>query len=115
MVQRNAMAARSADLVETLSASTETIEADELRDQVRAKLEAAGFVFAKGRPRLPDAGTDDPKEVARRLHRAHREAVLAKNGTFLVQWEERALERFADGSEVNPERIEPYVVRVTTD
>lgn len=109
------MATRSTEVIDTSSAPAEIIDAEELREQVKSELQASGFVLTAGRLSLPDAGTDDPKEIARRLHRAQREAVLAKNTPFLAEWEERAIERLADGSEVNAERIEPYVVPVQTE
>jgi hypothetical protein len=109
------MATRSKDAIETISATAETIGADELRGQVKAELEASGFVLASGRLQLPEAGEDDPKEVARRLHRAQRDAVLAKNIPFLSEWEDRVIERLANGSEIDPERIDPYVVPVLTE
>ena len=45
---------------------------------------------------------------------AQREAVLAKNATFLAQWEDRAIERLADGGR-SIRKIEPYVVPVQTE
>jgi hypothetical protein len=108
------------DTVTTLPASVPAptsdvgVNADELREQIEAELRASGFVFGKGRLSLPDAG-DDPKDVARRLHRAQRRAVLTKNATFLDAWEDRVLTRLANGTEVRPDRIRPRIVPVQTD
>jgi len=88
---------------------------EQLRARVLDELQAAGFEFDQsGLLRLPDAG-EDPKLLARRLHRMQRQNVLLKNAAFIEQWEDRVLDQFANGGDVVPEAIRPTVVPVTTE
>lgn len=85
-----------------------------LRARVLGELEDSGFVVDDGLLVLPDAA-GDPKQMARRLHSAHRTSVLAKNARFVQRWEDELLADFANGAEVIPERIRPVVVPVSTE
>lgn len=83
-----------------------------LQARIIADLEDAGFAHGEdGLLELPDDG-GDPKAAARRLHAGHRRAVLAKSAKFVDHWEDRLLHDFADGHEVDPDRIAPRVVPV---
>ncbi len=78
-----------------------------LRARVIGELQRAGFVYDGGLLLLPEAV--DPKDLVRGLHAIHRESVLAKNAQFLNEWEDRLLEDFASGVEVDPTKIQPVV------
>lgn len=86
-----------------------------LRGQVIAELQDAGFVYQEsdGLLALPDTGMD-PKELARQLHAEHLRGVLEKNARFIDQWEDKILDEFAHGSEVEPGKIAPRIVPVQT-
>jgi hypothetical protein len=86
-----------------------------LQASVIAELERAGFLYDDGLLRLPDAADRDQKEVVRRLHALHRQNVLAKNASFVDKWEDRLIEDFASGNEVNPAAIEPLIEAVDSE
>lgn len=86
-----------------------------LRARVIAELEDAGFVYNGSLLELPDHPREDQKQLARRLHRAHRVSVLTKSIRFVDQWEDRLIDEFADGRDVRPDAIRPRVVQVQTD
>jgi hypothetical protein len=78
------------------------------------ELGEAGFVLnGAGLLELP-AGAST-KEIARHLHRGHRQATLERNANFIRAWEDKVLERFAHGREVSPRAIEPRLVRVENE
>jgi hypothetical protein len=87
-------------------------EAARLRRRVRVELEAAGFVTKDGRLHHSDALT---KQAIRGLHTRQRAAVLERARPFIERWEERVIEEFANGEEVNPRKIRPVVERVDGD
>jgi hypothetical protein len=84
-----------------------------LSARVIRELEGAGFLYGdSGLLTLPDV--DDVKELYRNMHRNHRRQVLLKNAKFLDEWEDQAIEHFADGSEVDPNLVNPRVEVVET-
>lgn len=85
-----------------------------LRARIIGELEDAGFVYRDGLLALPRDAGDDPKEIARRLHLAHRTSVLVRNIRFIDRWEDQVIGDFADGDEVVPEAISPRIVPVET-
>ena len=87
-------------------------EAADVRRRVIAEMLAAGFEL-RGGLLVPPQG--DPKEVARSLHAQQRAQVLAKSLDFIVEWEDRLIDYFADGREVDPSAIHPVVAPVTTE
>jgi hypothetical protein len=88
------------------------IELSSLRRRVIGELVAAGFEM-RGGLLVPPEG--DSKEVARRLHATQRRAILYKAAGFVRSWEDKLLDQFADGSDVDPGKIEPLVLPVTTE
>jgi hypothetical protein len=91
------------------------LQSSVLRARILGELQDAGFVYRErdGLLELPD-DDGDPKAAARKLHAAHRRAVLAKNAKFVDRWEDRLLTEFASGDEVDPERIAPKIVPVVS-
>ncbi len=107
-------AAEEAIRVALSGISPRAFERETLRARVLDEMLRAGFELEEtGLLRLP--GGDDPKDVARRLHMGHRDAVLDKNGVFIADWEDKVLDHFADGAEVDPGAIEPRIVPVQTE
>jgi hypothetical protein len=84
----------------------------ELRERVADELRQVGFTYT-GSQILPPQG--DAKLVARRLHDQQRKALLLRNADFLDAWEDRLLDHFASGADVDPDGIEPEVVPVASD
>src|SRR5690349_21675264 len=84
-------------------------DAADLRRRVRAELRAAGFVSEDGRLR---PRKDPTKEAIRDLHKRQRAALLKKSRPFIDRWEDKVLEEFANGDEVEPHKIRPVVTRV---
>jgi hypothetical protein len=111
----SAVNANSSKTPRTPSPSVQrAIDRERLRSRVIAELERSGFVLEEdGLISLPEG--DDPKQVARQLHSAQREAVLAKNASFIESWQDKVLDHLANGSEVNPAEISPRLVAVEDD
>lgn len=86
-----------------------------LRARIIGELEDAGFIYRNGLLTVARNEGDDPKEVARRLHHGHRQSVLAKHVRFVDHWEDRLIECFANGEEVQLESIRPRVVPVESE
>ena len=83
-----------------------------LRRRVLAELATAGFNMSGGLIAPPEG---DVKEVVRRLHAPQRSAILQESRDFILEHEEKLLDSFADGTEVDPNAIEPRVTTVATD
>jgi Domain of unknown function (DUF4338) len=94
------------------TATREQREAARLRERVGAELLAAGFVTKDGRLHHSQRPT---KEAIRALHARQRAALLGRSRAFIERWEERVLDEFADGEEVDPRKIRPIVERVDGD
>jgi hypothetical protein len=84
----------------------------ELRRKVIGELVAAGFDLRGGQLVLPEG---DSKVVARMLHASHRRATLLRAATFVREWEDSLLSRFASGSEVDPATIDPEIIPVESE
>ncbi len=87
-------------------------EAARLRRRVRAELKRAGFVSEDGRLSPREELT---KQTIRELHQRQRTALLRRSRPFIERWEDRLLDDFANGEEVEPRRIRPVVEQVTGD
>jgi len=83
--------------------------ADELRQAVLEELEALGFEWQEGKPRLPDGQT---KTLIRRLHEPAKQVELERRQDWLRRNLPRYLQLFADGDEVEPEKVKPALVEV---
>lgn len=91
------------------------IDPDQLRRRVIAELIDAGFEFEGGRL-SPTVGTpDEVKQASRERHANQRREVLLKNAALIDRWEDRLLEEFADGREINPYAIDPVTEAVVTE
>lgn len=82
-----------------------------LRTWVMRELEEGGFHPHEGRINPPDLS----KEGIRTLHWKQRESLLVAHIKLIDQWEDTLLKWFADGTEVDPENIDPHVIPVKTD
>jgi hypothetical protein len=84
-------------------------QAARLRRRVRAELKSSGFVSEDGhlRPRA-----ELTKESIRDLHQRQRTALLKRSRPFIERWEDRLIDEFANGEEVDPRRIRPIVEKV---
>src|SRR5437870_2530523 len=83
-----------------------------LRQWILEELRVLRFDPATGRL-LSNA--DLTKNEIRALHARQRAALLARSEAFVERWQTTALESFANGDEIDPELIEPRVIRVRTD
>lgn len=83
----------------------------ELRERVLREL-----AEVKGRIDLASEMTSGPqaKEQLRAAHQPQKTARLKDAAAWIVRHEDAALEHFADGSEIDPARIDPVVVAVRT-
>lgn len=86
---------------------------EELRRRVMAELLAAGFEVRDDGLLAPPPG--DLKDVARRLHEPQRQAVLRDAREFIITREADLLDYFANGSEVDPQKIDPEVRPVSSE
>ena len=87
---------------------------ERLRSRVLTEMQLAGFVVqASGLLSLPDG--DDEKAIARELHSLQRGALLARSAEFILEWEDKVLEWFANGGEVDVDRIKPRVFPVESE
>lgn len=83
----------------------------EVRRMVITELVASGFEF-RGGQLVPPEG--DGKDVARSMHSTQRRHALLKAAPFIHEWEDQLLDRFADGSDVDPAGILPRIRAVET-
>jgi hypothetical protein len=88
------------------------VDLGEVRRMVIAELMAAGFEL-RGGLLAPPVGDD--KDVVRALHATQRRQALHKASDFIAKWEDQLLPSFADGPEVQPDRIDPVVTPVVTE
>lgn len=89
------------------------VQLSEVRRGVFNELLAAGFEIDGGLLQLPQG--EDPKAVARMLHSTQRTQVLKKAEAFINRWEDRLLDRFADGRDIDPARIDISVSVVESE
>jgi hypothetical protein len=83
-----------------------------LKRAIRSHLKTLGFTKnSDGDLVLPGGG----KEVVRSLHRSQRRERLAAAQPFLTRALPRALEHFADGSEINPANIKLRLILIEGD
>jgi hypothetical protein len=87
-----------------------TLDPGAVRAMVHRHLLELGFskngqgYFVKG---------DLSKAKIRQLHSAHRQEVLVRNRAFLEERGHQLVKHFADGHEIDPERIDPELVEIT--
>ena len=86
-----------------------TITPDKLRLAVVEELEALGFEWQEGGLRLSEGQT---KSLARRLHEPAKLMELERRQDWLQKKLSRYLHFFANGVEIEPERIKPTLVEV---
>lgn len=55
------------------------------------------------------------KEEIRALHARQRAELLVRERDFIHKWQDRVIERFADGDEIDPALISPRIVQVRTE
>jgi hypothetical protein len=86
-------------------------EAEDLRERILREL-----AEVKGRIDLASEMSDgvSAKEQLRVAHQAQKAARLKDAAEWIVRHEDAALDHFADGSEIDPRRIDPVVVAVRT-
>lgn len=89
----------------------DTQQAQELRERILREL-----AEVKGRIDLATEMNDGlrSKEQLRVAHQAQKAARLKDAAQWIVRHEDAALEHFADGSQIDPRRIDPVVVAVRT-
>jgi hypothetical protein len=83
-----------------------------LRRRVLGELRRMGFDPARGWIVANAALT---KDEIRALHARQRSNLLVREQNFIREWQDRSIEHFANGDEVDPTLICPRVVRVRTD
>jgi Druantia protein DruA len=83
----------------------------EVRRMVITELVASGFELRGGQLVPPDG---EGKEVARAMHANQRRDALVKATLFIQEWEDRLLNHFANGSEIDPAKILPRIRAVET-
>jgi len=91
---------------------TTVVDLSELRRLVFNELYAAGFKVIGGKLVVPGG---DTKDTIRSLHNTQRVRVLDKSADFIRDWEDRLLPFFADGHEIDPQRITPVVRMLDTN
>jgi hypothetical protein len=84
-----------------------TITSGELRQAVLEELETLGFEWKDGELHLPESRG---KTFYRRLHVPARRAELGRRQDWLRRNLSRYLSFFADGNEVDPEKMEPTLI-----
>lgn len=84
-----------------------TITPGELRQAVLEELETLGFEWKDGELHLPESRG---KTLYRRLHVPARRAELGRRQDWLRRNLSRYLSFFADGNEVDPEKMEPTLI-----
>lgn len=96
-----------------MSARVITVEAREasLKRKLRAHFKALGFTKSPEGLLVPPGLT---KEQYRQVHSEHRAAKLADADRWLKAVQEKAIEHFASGDEVDPERITPHIELVSS-
>jgi virulence-associated protein VapD len=93
-------------LLETLVTS---IAAEELRQIVLEELATLGFQWRDGELFLPEEQT---KDLARKLHEPAKDMELARRQDWLRRSLPDYLPFFANGEDVDPEKIEPKLIEV---
>jgi hypothetical protein len=83
-----------------------------LRRRVLEELRRTGFDRTSGGIVSSESFT---KDEIRALHARQRADLLAREHDFVNKWQDRVVEEFANGDEVDPTRISPRIVRVRTD
>jgi len=86
-----------------------TITAASLRKAVLEELESLGFDWDDGCLALPE---DQTKALARKLHEPSRKVELERRQEWLARTLTDYIGFFADGEEVVPERISPWLIEV---
>lgn len=86
------------------------IETDDLRRLVLERLTALGFMHQGDTLLLPS----DDKTLVRQLHEPARHIELVRRQDWLKRYLSQFLPYFAHGSEIDPQRIHPMLVEVTT-
>lgn len=85
------------------------ITAEELQQRVLKELDALGFEWQDGEPHLPK---DKGKAFYRQLHEPAKQLELERRQDWLKSNLPRYLSFFADGEEVEPEKVRPALVEV---
>ncbi|HOU15237.1 MAG TPA: DUF4338 domain-containing protein [Anaerolineae bacterium] len=86
------------------------LDADELHRLVLERLDALGFVNQGDILLLPS----DDKAIVRQLHEPARHIELVRRQAWLRQHLPQFLPYFAHGSEIDPQRIHPVLIEVTS-
>lgn len=86
-----------------------TITADELRQAVLEELRALGFEWQEGELCLSQ---DQTKTLARQLHEPAKLTELEQRQDWLRQTLTRYLPFFADGDEIDPQKVKPTLIEV---
>jgi len=89
------------------------METTDLKRLVLTRLKDLGFVVAEDGTLHPPAMDD--KSWLRQIHRPARQLELAAQQKWLRSYLPHHLQSFASGDEVEPERIDPCLVEVTTE
>lgn len=84
---------------------------ERLREQVLAELQASGFELRGHSLAVPDV---IDKATTRLRHSPQRNAALQKARTFIENREDELIQFYASGDEVEPSRIDPAVIQVSS-
>ena len=95
----------------TLSKGQPRKRPEVLRAQIVAELRTLGSSTATASSPFRKASRT-LRPLLGSLHREHLRTVLEKNARFVEQWEDKLLDHFANGAEVDPARIVPRIVPV---
>lgn len=82
-----------------------------LKRKLRRHLRGIGFSKSDTGELIIDG---EGKEIVRSLHRVQREDRLKQNHAFIAKKSEKLLGYFANGNEVDPERISPKIERISS-
>ncbi len=85
------------------------LSADLLKSMLYTELKQSGFTFKRNAIIPPDS---HDKSALRQIHKPALEHLLAENKEWILANERKFLEHFADGDEVNPEKISPKLVLI---
>ena len=78
-----------------------------IRDRVLAHLQQVNFAFNRLR-------ANDPKEAVRQMHQFQRESLMKRHRKALSRHVPRLKDKFALGSDIDPESIDPRLVPVNS-
>lgn len=85
---------------------------EQIKHKLRSHLRSLGFTREKdGALKPPELS----KEAYRKVHRKQREAKTKVASGRLAEWQEKYGHYFANGAEVDPERIEPFLEEIDSD